>query len=432
MGDGIYYLPDFLLHDVHLKSSDESGKGDGEDVYVEVKGRMTADDAKKIGYFAGRSPILVVGNIPNGETFSEIQDSIIDVAYDKYEFDVSYYNFCTIMGDEYAVFPGVDDEGKFVLFGGDYMDNVDEIKSANAYRLARQARFEHGEKPSIDETKPARDNGILDFNAPDFREKFNSAIAAKLAPDMSEDLVWHLFRKSVFVHCYANDNLDIKTFDLKCLSVVADVISAFEKEIGTRLIVAATNALVPVNREFRLAVWDMSCKAKTYKSRVECARKFVAMIRDHIAQHPDLGYNPRIQIGKCAFCPCGISETRKITYFGVIKNVPPYGVDIHWFFIEGTNDKFFSAGNLSEAIYGKFAMPHALHDIIARTNVKLHALSNADGMLCTISLEDTFRILNRLTGLEDSSARKVKANAAKVLAHVNKYFNDLLAKLAGN
>lgn len=161
LGDGIYYLPDFLLHNVYLKSYDE---GSGCDIYVEVKGQMTDKDARKIATFAGGYypcenggtgcipyPILVVGNIPKGETFNDIFDSILDVAEDYLPpYGIAYYNFTTIMYDDYAAFPGVDTEGHFVLFGSDYMDDTTDFDATtNAYRLARQARFEHGEKTLI-------------------------------------------------------------------------------------------------------------------------------------------------------------------------------------------------------------------------------------------------------------------------------------------
>ena len=67
LGNGLYYLPDFLLHGV-------DGRADG-DLYVEVKGIMTDVDAKKIKSFyeqgkeesdilgKSRNAILVVGSI---------------------------------------------------------------------------------------------------------------------------------------------------------------------------------------------------------------------------------------------------------------------------------------------------------------------------------------------------------------------------------
>lgn len=149
LGDGVYYLPDFLLHNVH----DRNGKGAPFDLYVEVKGQMTAEDAKKIRKFyeAGcsqsgyielsKNAILVVGNIPN-------LDDMFDTSYDE-QYGVYFYNFATIDGDCFGAFPGVDYDGKFVLFGheGNYTCDMDEGATEDAYCLARQARFEHGETP---------------------------------------------------------------------------------------------------------------------------------------------------------------------------------------------------------------------------------------------------------------------------------------------
>ena len=45
LGDGTYYLPDFLLHGVTIHHGLFK---ENCDVYVEVKGKMTDDDARKI------------------------------------------------------------------------------------------------------------------------------------------------------------------------------------------------------------------------------------------------------------------------------------------------------------------------------------------------------------------------------------------------
>lgn len=152
LGDGIYYLPDFLLHGVDGR--------DGGDLYVEVKGNMTPADAEKILRFVeggGRegkygkykNATLVVGNIPEGETADEIDWYVSDHAYHG---PAPYlFNFETIDGDHFAAHPGINKEGKFELFGDDssYLCDQDQVATERAYRLARQARFEHGEKPHI-------------------------------------------------------------------------------------------------------------------------------------------------------------------------------------------------------------------------------------------------------------------------------------------
>lgn len=58
---------------------------------------------------------------------------------------------CGDGGDHFAAHPGINKNGKFELFGDDssYLCDQDPIATERAYRLARQARFEHGEKPHI-------------------------------------------------------------------------------------------------------------------------------------------------------------------------------------------------------------------------------------------------------------------------------------------
>ena len=152
LGNGVYYLLDFLLHGVDGR--------DGGDLYVEVKGEMTPGDAKKIQRFStagGRDPetgkyrnaILVVGNIPDGVTANEIASYISGHAYASAA--VSLFNFEAVDGDCFAAHPGINRFGRFELFGddGSYLCGQDDAATADAYRRARQARFEHGERPCI-------------------------------------------------------------------------------------------------------------------------------------------------------------------------------------------------------------------------------------------------------------------------------------------
>lgn len=73
LGDGICYLPDFLLHGV-------KAKGFSGNLYVEVKGCFTAEDRNKLLKFydvfsendelpVSKKPLFVVGDIPyEGDT----------------------------------------------------------------------------------------------------------------------------------------------------------------------------------------------------------------------------------------------------------------------------------------------------------------------------------------------------------------------------
>lgn len=155
LGNGVYYLPDFLLHDVTVNHGLFQRHCD---IYVEVKGVMTEEDARKIIRFSdlgyddenrdgvSKTAVLVVGNIPEGESMRELIWNMQELAYSG---NPPYYNFETIDGDYFAAYPGIDKHGTFTLFGDDssYTWSMDEKATERAYRIARQARFEHGETP---------------------------------------------------------------------------------------------------------------------------------------------------------------------------------------------------------------------------------------------------------------------------------------------
>ncbi len=158
LGDGIYYLPDFRLHNVSINHGHRSRNCT---IYLEVKGQMNDEDAVKIKRFyeIGRDPenhykesesaIIVVNNIPDGEDMNEIIRSILKEANNHQNDWPTFFNFETIDGDTYPAIPGIDLQGTFTLFG--YGDNytwcMDKQATERAYRLARQSRFEHGETP---------------------------------------------------------------------------------------------------------------------------------------------------------------------------------------------------------------------------------------------------------------------------------------------
>lgn len=156
LGNGVCYLPDFLLHDVR-------GRVNG-DLYVEVKGQMSEGDAVKIKKFveasvykdeAGRKhigkPLLVVGRIPPEDNIRDIDSYIEDCAYPYKEpvGGIYCFNFETIDFDYFAAHPGISKEGHFELFGddGSYLALRDDARTLRAYRKAKQARFEHGQTP---------------------------------------------------------------------------------------------------------------------------------------------------------------------------------------------------------------------------------------------------------------------------------------------
>ena len=160
LSNGQMYLPDFLLHDVTFN---HAGYCEGQDLYVEVKGNMTQEDADKILCFSGidrlfandeyheeveLTPLFVVGNLPAGNDIRDFECEAINEGY-RWECGVPFFNFYTVDGDDYPAMPGVGKDGKFQLFGADssYLSDVNPTITERAYRLALRARFEYGESP---------------------------------------------------------------------------------------------------------------------------------------------------------------------------------------------------------------------------------------------------------------------------------------------
>ncbi len=156
LDNGQRFLPDFLLHGVE-------GRASG-DLYVEVKGKMTDEDASKIYSFSGlkdvdnvlevETPILIVADIPAGDCMAEIDEFCSDWGYRGFPGAGEGpfpFNFETIDGDYYIAHPGINRNGHFELFGDDmsYKEDRDDKATLGAFKAARQARFEHGEQPGI-------------------------------------------------------------------------------------------------------------------------------------------------------------------------------------------------------------------------------------------------------------------------------------------
>lgn len=160
---GKKYLPDF-----RVMCHGTRGVRDGEPfaLYIEVKGHMTEKDAAKIREFVGKkmvpntwpdgethgyievpeNPTLVVGGIPDE---GKELDGDLYGAYDRMDGTNIYpFNYETIDGDYFAAYPAAH-RGNFYLMGDDsnYINGDDMPAIRQAYRTARQARFEHNEKP---------------------------------------------------------------------------------------------------------------------------------------------------------------------------------------------------------------------------------------------------------------------------------------------
>lgn len=129
------YLPDFR---VKCWGNRELGLcAEAYDLFVEVKGVMSASDRKKIIEFSASYPLLVVGNIPVDEDdffFGSVTDDF-------------FFNFSTVDGDWYTAIPTAASGGRFFLMGPDYVTDDGIARLKKALYAARSARFEHGEKP---------------------------------------------------------------------------------------------------------------------------------------------------------------------------------------------------------------------------------------------------------------------------------------------
>lgn len=144
LSNGMYYLPDFYLPDQNL--------------WIEVKGvTSTVDEDKVTAFFREEGDtisheIVMVGEIPP-ET-----DDVVQWAYDRFP-ENNYYMYGFV---DFPYLPCVCPTcGKFGFeFDGRgsricrHDDNdkgytADHPRIQAAYRMARQARFEHGETPEI-------------------------------------------------------------------------------------------------------------------------------------------------------------------------------------------------------------------------------------------------------------------------------------------
>lgn len=158
--NGLWYLPDFLLHDVCFV---DGNSGMSHDLFVEIKGNPKEEDGKKV-YGLRHAPavincddccknaIVVLGNIPYGRNLRDLRENMLD------EYDETRNILCKMWSLEYvfgirdAIIPAAGTNGKLVLMN-DTFKHVDEAKTVAAYDAARQAQFEHGAKPNVQQQK---------------------------------------------------------------------------------------------------------------------------------------------------------------------------------------------------------------------------------------------------------------------------------------
>ena len=143
LSDGTMYLPDFYLSDIKT--------------WFECKGIMTEDDSHKIDMFANES------NMPIAIGYSDLtfQSPILDG--NGSSFGISSYKENSVIGECYECkkIYFLSEEGSYrcpccgyydggrtfdwKASGDDPLDSREPVVSA--FQKARQARFEHGEKP---------------------------------------------------------------------------------------------------------------------------------------------------------------------------------------------------------------------------------------------------------------------------------------------
>ena len=139
LGNGLYYLPDFYLP--------------ASNWWVEIKGVMNNTDLKKIDAFGEHHNIVVLGDIPAATT--EDTRAWVERNYSGWESFRTPYDFpylpcicpkCGKFGFEF--------DGRGARICGDTCCpdddkgyTYDDPAILRAYRIARQARFEHGETP---------------------------------------------------------------------------------------------------------------------------------------------------------------------------------------------------------------------------------------------------------------------------------------------
>lgn len=135
LGDGYYYLPDFYFPE--------------HDVWVEIKGKqLTDEERQKIERFCqakcniektGTRFRLLEGQIPD---VLQVQDGV---------FGIPCFNWITLR--ECAKVPGVNmkvakDDPRGVLLFAPWKPDCSTQEMLDGLMKARQARFEHGEKPN--------------------------------------------------------------------------------------------------------------------------------------------------------------------------------------------------------------------------------------------------------------------------------------------
>jgi len=161
---GKWYLPDFRVKCYGTRGCKTRKPFD---LWIEVKGRMTREDADKIREFSGFeiidwgdyrhgvtgtseriNPILIIHKIPGKGESSD--GCALGAGKNMDGIHIYPFNYELVDGDNFGAYPAADSQGHFYLWGDDsnYINREDIDRVENAWAKARQARFEHGETPT--------------------------------------------------------------------------------------------------------------------------------------------------------------------------------------------------------------------------------------------------------------------------------------------
>ena len=153
--NGVRYLPDFLLHDVHVMDGEEEIVID---LFVEVKkDNPTEYDGKKVESLRHGSAIInidsnygnaivVLGNIPEGGNIPLLKLHSLLQYSETQGTTCPMWSLAYVTGRDAQTLPAIGLRGEFILVA-ESRRGVDEVRTVEAYDKARQSQFEFGKTP---------------------------------------------------------------------------------------------------------------------------------------------------------------------------------------------------------------------------------------------------------------------------------------------
>lgn len=205
---GVYYQPDFLLKNVlavHGFFSDDNPEipviGN---LFVEVKGQMSKNDAEKVLNFSNKHPILVTTDFPEGETWDSLFSSAMNGAdHGQHEVRLQY-NFRTIDNDEFELMPAIATKNGtpfMALVGadGNYERWAEHEATECAYSIARNAKFDHGQTPLLDVNAFHIMLKSNEFNS--LKDSTMISIEDKIREKQGKRAMWESLRAKYGIQC---------------------------------------------------------------------------------------------------------------------------------------------------------------------------------------------------------------------------------------